>query len=327
MGEPDRTLTAVEGVSAGHAEDGEARTGCTAILGPFRAAAEVRGHATGSREMEVLHGEHVVPRIDALLLTGGSAFGLAAAQGVVRWLEEQGRGYETPAARVPIVPAAVLYDLGVGDASVRPGPAMGRRAAAAAGSAPLPEGSVGAGTGATVGNLLGDEGAGTGGVGSWAVRHGKHTVGALAVVNAFGDVLDSGGEILAGARGDDGDHVDSLATLAAGEAAGEGFAAGRDTTLLAVATDRPVSRSGLRILAQQAMNGLTRRVAPAGTLLDGDIAFALSTGGVESGGGTALAGEGAGEGRAGLMGLGAVFQTAAERAVERAVPAGRGERP
>lgn len=327
MGEPGRTLTAVEGVSVGHARDGEARTGCTAVVGPFRAAAEVRGHATGSREMDVLHGDHVVSRIDALLLTGGSAFGLAAAQGVVEWLEERGRGYETPAARVPIVPAAVLYDLGVGDGSVRPGPAMGRRAAAAADSDPVPEGPAGAGTGATVGNLRGGEGAERGGIGSWAVRHGGHVVGALAVVNAFGDVVADDGSVLAGARGEDGEHVDSLRTLARGGPAGGTFPAGRNTTLLVVATDRRVSRSGLRILAKQAMNGLTRRIAPAGTLVDGDIAFALSTGGLGDDGGSAATGDGAGDRTSGLMGLGAAAQTAAERAVERAVPAGREESP
>ncbi len=319
MGEPGRTLTAVEGVSVGHAADGEARTGCTVVLGPFRAGAEVRGHATGSREMDVLLGDHVVPRIDGLLLTGGSAFGLAAAQGVVEWLEEQDRGYETPAARVPIVPAAVLYDLGVGDGSVRPGPEMGRRAASTACSDPFPEGAVGVGIGATVGNLRGEESAEPGGVGTWAVRHGEHAVGALAVVNAFGDVLGDDGEVLAGARGEDGEHVGSLGTLAAGTTTGEGFSAGRNTTLLVVATDCVVSRSGLRILAQQAMNGLTRRIRPAGTLVDGDIAFALSTGD----GGAEPASDG--HGTAELMSLGAAFQATAERAVERAVPAGREE--
>lgn len=326
MGESGRTLTAVEGLSVGHAGDPEARTGCTAVVGPFRAAAEVRGHATGSREMDVLRGDHVVSRVDALLLTGGSAFGLAAAQGVVRWLEDRGRGYETPVARVPIVPAAVLYDLGVGDGSVRPGPAMGHRAAAVAGPEPVPEGAVGAGTGATVGNLRGDAGAEAGGVGSWAVRQGEHAVGALAVVNAFGDVVDDDGGVLAGARGEDGEHVDTLRTLAAGAGPGGDSPAGLNTTLVVVATDRAVSRSGLQVLAKQAMNGLTRRIAPAGTQVDGDIAFALSTGGLEDGDGGAADGVDGG-GTSEMMGLGAAVQVAAERAVERAVPAGRGESP
>lgn len=326
MGEPGRTLTAVDGITAGHADDPSARTGCTAVMGPCRAAAEVRGHATGSREMDVLRGDHVVPRIDALLLTGGSAFGLAAAQGVVEWLEERGRGFETPAARVPIVPAAVIYDLGVGDAAVRPDPSMGRSAASAAAPDPVPEGAVGVGAGATVGNLRGGDGAEPGGVGSWAVRRGEDTVGALAVVNAFGDVVDGGGRILAGARDEDGEHVDTLETLAGGTPPGGWSSPGRNTTLVVVATDRPVSRDGLRTLARQAMNGLTRRVVPSGTMLDGDIAFALSTGGAGDSGGRP--GEAGGREEPGeLVSLGAAAQRAAERAVERAVQAGRRETP
>lgn len=318
----------MEGVTVGHAHDPAARTGCTAVVGPFRAAAEVRGHATGSREMDVLQGEHVVPRIDALLLTGGSAFGLGAAAGVVEWLEEQGRGFETPAARVPIVPAAVLYDLGVGDAEVRPGPTMGRRAASAAGSEPVTEGAVGAGAGATVGNVRGPEGAESGGVGAWAARRGGHTVGALAVVNAFGDVVDGEGRILAGARNETGEHVSTLGALAEGPAPGGWSGAATNTTLLVVATDRPVSRSGLRVLAAQAMNGLTRRISPSGTLFDGDIAFALSSGEASEGAGRDAPGkEAEAEGTGELVALGAAVQRAAERAVERAVPAGRGETP
>ncbi len=315
MGEPGRTLTAVDGLAVGHAHDPSARTGCTAVVGPFRAAADVRGHATGSREMDVLRGDHVVSRVDALLLTGGSAFGLAAAQGVVEWLEERGRGFETPAARVPIVPSAVLYDLGVGDADARPGPEMGRRAASAASADPVDEGASGAGAGATVGKLRGAEGAEAGGVGSWALRHGGHVVGALAVVNAFGDLVDGRGRVLAGARGEDGEHVDTLSALARGAPPGGWSAPGRSTTLLVVATDRGLTRRGLRILARQAMNGLTRRIAPSGTLLDGDIAFALSTGGSRE------------AETAEMTGLGAAAQRAAERALERAVPAGRGESP
>ena len=316
----------MDGIAVGHADDARARTGCTAVVGPCRAVAEVRGHATGSREMDVLRGEHVVPRIDALLLTGGSAFGLAAAQGVVEWLEERDRGFETPAARVPIVPAAVIYDLGVGDASVRPGPSMGRRSASAAVPDPVPEGAVGAGAGATVGNLRGRDGAEPGGVGSWAVRRGEHTVAALAVVNAFGDVLDAGGGILAGARDGSGEHVGTLDALAEGAPPGGWSSPGRNTTLLVVATDRDVSRPGLRTLARQAMNGLTRRVVPSGTLLDGDVAFALSTGGL--GDPARSAGEAASrEEPRDLVSLGAAVQRAAERAVGRAVRAGRGETP
>lgn len=325
MGEPGRGLTAVDGLTVGHADDAAARTGCTAIVGPFRAAAEVRGRATGSREMDVLLGEHVVTRVDALLLTGGSAFGLAAADGVVEWLEERGRGFRTPAARVPIVPAAVIYDLGVGDARVRPGPAMGRRAASAAGSGAVPEGAVGAGAGATLGNLGGPEGAEPGGVGTWAERHGGHAVGALAVVNAFGDVLDGSGRIVAGARrtdrGGGGGHLDTARALREGDAPAGWSGPGQNTTLLVVATDRPLRRPALRSLARQAMNGLVRRVRPSGTHYDGDIAFALSTGGVDGPGDGPPPEADVGE----LVALGAAAQAAAERAVERAVRSGAGD--
>lgn len=276
-----RTLTAVPGLEVGHAEDVRARTGCTAVLGPFRGAVEVRGQATGSREMDALSPHHVVPRCDGLLLTGGSAFGLAAADGVVRWLEEAGRGFATPAARVPVVPAAVLYDLSVGDGSVRPDAEMGRRAAAAADAGPVEEGRVGAGCGATVGKLRGMDGAEPSGVGSWADETADPAVAALAAVNAFGDVVDRDGRILAGARDGGGGHVDTERALRAGEEpagfGGESRGAGLNTTLAVVATDAPLDRTGLHRMARQAMHGLTRRIRPAATPFDGDMVFAIST--------------------------------------------------
>lgn len=328
MGEPDRALTSVGGVAVGHADDPAARTGCTVVLGPFRAAAEVRGQATGSREMDVVRGDHVVRRVDALLLTGGSAFGLGAADGVAGWLEERGRGFETPAARVPIVPAAVLYDLGVGDPDVRPGPAMGREAASAAGPGEVREGRVGAGIGATVGKLRGIEGADPGGVGTWAERHRGRAVGALAVVNAFGDVLDGAGRGVAGARdpGAGGGHLDTARALREGPPPeGARWGAGRNTTLVAVGTDRPLSRSGLRGLARQAMNGVVRRVRPSSTPFDGDVAFAFSTGGVRASGAGGSPEELPGVDE--LVALGAVAQEVTERAVERAVRAAAAGEP
>jgi L-aminopeptidase/D-esterase-like protein len=277
---PNRTLTAVSGLRVGHAQDAEARTGCTVVLGPFTAVVEVRGLATGSRELDALSPLHVVPRCDALLLTGGSAFGLAAADGVVAWLEERGRGFRTAAARVPIVPAAVLYDLAVGDGSVRPGPAMGRAAADAATDGPVQEGPVGAGCGATVGKLAGPEFAEASGVGS-AVADGREgTVAALAAVNAFGDVVDGDGRIVAGCRTGEGGYRDTARVLRDGSAPG-GFGERRgreNTTLGVVATDVPLGRTDLQVVARQAMNGLVRRLSPATTPFDGDMVFALSTG-------------------------------------------------
>lgn len=273
----NRTLTAVPSLRVGHADDPGARTGCTAVLGPFRAAVEVRGLATGSRELDALSPLHVVPRCDALLLTGGSAFGLSAADGVVAWLEERGRGFPTSAAVVPIVPAAVLYDLAVGDASVRPGPEMGRSAAEAADDGPVPEGAVGAGCGATVGKLGGGATGDPSGVGSWSDREDGFAVAALAAVNAFGDVVDAEGRILAGARDADGELLDTARELRAGRRP-PGFAPAENTTLAVVATDAPLGRDRLQVVARQAMNGLIRRVRPAATPFDGDMVFALSTG-------------------------------------------------
>jgi L-aminopeptidase/D-esterase-like protein len=181
----NRSLTAVPGVRVGHAQDTTARTGCTVILGPFRAAVFVGGFATGTRELFVLDHNHLAPLADAILLTGGSAFGLAAADGVVGWLEEHGQGFDTGVARVPLVPAAVLFDLGFGAAHIRPDARMGRAACDAAGDEPVAEGAVGAGAGATVGKLLGPSGSMQGGIGSWAERRGDYTVAALVAVNAF----------------------------------------------------------------------------------------------------------------------------------------------
>jgi L-aminopeptidase/D-esterase-like protein len=273
------TLTAVTGLRVGHASDREASTGCTVVLGPFVGAVEVHGFATGSRELDALSQLHLVPRCDALLLTGGSAFGLAAADGVMRWLEERGEGFQTRAATVPIVPAAVIYDLGVGRADVRPDASMGYAAADAASEDPVREGRRGVGTGASVGKLRGNEGAQTAGVGSWADGE-EETVAALAVVNAFGDVLDERGEILAGARAEDGAFLDTALRLRLGEE-GSGFrasGAAENTTLGIVATDMELTKRELKIVARQAAAALSRRISPAGTLFDGDIVFALSTG-------------------------------------------------
>ncbi len=198
------SLTAIEGIHVGHWTHAAARTGCTVVLAPeggCLASGVVLGPAPASREIALLAPEKSVQRVDAVLLTGGSAFGLAAADGVMRWLEEQGRGFETPFARVPIVPAAALFDLAVGDGSVRPDAEAGYRAAAAAGPAPVQEGPVGAGTGATVGKLLGGEGMAAGGIGSAALEVGGAVVAALAVSNAVGSLVDpETGALVAGPR-------------------------------------------------------------------------------------------------------------------------------
>lgn len=269
-------LTDVPGLLVGHAADPEARTGCTVVLGPFRAAVDVRGSATGTREMQAISPLHLVERADAILLTGGSAYGLAAADGVMAWLEEQGDyGFDTGVARVPIVPAAVLFDLAVGSADRRPDAAMGRAACEAAGPG-VGEGRVGAGMGATVGKALGAERSMPGGVGTASLAGSGYTVSALAVVNALGDVLDGRGRIIAGARGDDGSFADSAALARTGGTRAPLTPPGTATTLCVVATDAPLDRTVLLTLARAGSTGQARRISPVHTPFDGDVTFAVS---------------------------------------------------
>ena len=255
------TLTAVAGIEVGHATSPDGATGCTVVLGPFRAAVEVRGLATGTRELGVLALEHLVPRVDAILFTGGSAFGLAAADGVMGWLAERGKGHQTAVTPVPIVPAAVIYDLRSG--RMRPDAAMGREACQAAGTGPVPRGRVGAGAGATVGKLAGIEHASPGGLGSAARREGEWTVGAMVVVNAVGDVIDPSGRVVAGTRGGERPRTGTPGS-------------GENTTLAVVATDAPLDRTDLGRLARMANTALARRIVPVHTPFDGDVIFAVS---------------------------------------------------
>lgn len=278
------SITAVPGIRVGHAQNADARTGCTVVLGPFRGACDIRGLASGTRELGALSPSHVVGRADGLLLTGGSAFGLRAADGAVQWLRERGAGYDTGVARVPIVPGAVIFDLAVGRADVWPDADMGRAACDAATGDRVAEGAVGAGTGATVGKLRGPEHACRGGVGSWAVEGPDCVVGALAVVNAFGDVLDEDGRVLAGARDDAGAFQGTARTLVEGGEAGvfqrpprQEQSPGMNTTLAVVATDAPLTRAALQGLARAGATAVARRISPVHTIVDGDVTFALST--------------------------------------------------
>ena len=275
-----RALTDVDGLLVGHATDREAATGCTVVLGPpegMAAAASVRGRATGTRELDALSPRHLVPGIHAILLTGGSAFGLGAADGVMRWLAEKGRGFDVGVGVVPIVPAAVVFDLAMLGRSDRwPGPAEGYQACEAAADA-VDEGSVGAATGVTVGKVMGPQGAMKSGVGTWAEQRGDVVVGALAVVNAFGDVRDGDGNIIAGARRD-GEFVDARRYLADGGAPGGSFArSGSNTTLVVVGTNAHLSRSELAETAAMSVDAMAQRITPVGTQFDGDIVFAVST--------------------------------------------------
>lgn len=274
-------LTEVPGVNVGHAGDERALTGCTVVLfeGGGVAGCDVRGSAPGTRETDLLRPGALVERVDAVLLAGGSAFGLDAAAGVMRWLEERGAGFPAGGWRVPIVPAAVIFDLGVGDPRVRPDAAMGYAACAAAGGGPLAQGSVGAGLGATVGKLLGMAGAMRGGIGNACVRLGDGVVvAALVVVNAFGDVRDpETGRRLAGARDPStGRPVDTERHLL--EHPHRRAEGGMNTTLGLVATDARLDKAAARKVAEMAHDGLARAISPVHTLVDGDAMFAVSLG-------------------------------------------------
>jgi L-aminopeptidase/D-esterase-like protein len=276
----DGSLTDVAGLAVGHWTDEDAATGCTVVLcdgDGAVAGVDVRGSAPGTRETDLLDPVNVVQRVHAVLLGGGSAFGLDAACGVARWLEARGRGVEVGSLRVPIVPAAVLFDLAVGRPDVRPDAAAGEAACEAASTAPVTQGSVGAGTGAAVGKLTGFERATKSGLGSAGLRlAGGVTVGALVAVNAAGDVVDpASGAVVAGPRRDDGGFVRSSEWLC--EHAPR-IGVGENTTLAVVATDAELTKPEVAKVAQMAHDGLARTIDPVHTMLDGDAVFALATG-------------------------------------------------
>ncbi len=274
----------VEGIEVGHAANERARTGCTVVL--CRAGAvggvDVRGGAPGTRETDLLRPGHLVERVHAILLSGGSAFGLDAAGGVMRWLEENGIGLDVGVAHVPIVPGAVIFDLGVGDPSVRPDAQMGYDACAKASAANARQGAVGAGCGATVGKLLGPAYAMDSGLGTAGVRlPGGVMVGALMVVNALGDVIDPAEQtVIAGTKSPEGrGFADSTALI---KAAPPKAMAGTNTTIGVVATNARLTGAQVNRLASAAHNGLALTIRPCHTMLDGDTVFALSAGTVET---------------------------------------------
>ena len=274
------TLTAISGLKVGHITVTGRPTGCTVVLAGdgMVAGVDVRGAAPGTRDTELLAPENVVEKVHAIVLSGGSAFGLDAASGVMRWLEEHNVGFLFGGARVPIVPAAILFDLGVGDPTIRPTADCGYRAAGAATSGPVAEGSIGAGAGATVGKLRGMAHAMKGGVGSAAVQLDSGLIiAALVVVNSVGDVVDpASGQIVAGARADDGTFADARRLLRAGlRAPGK---AGEQTTLAIVATNAPLTKTQATKIAQMAHDGFARAIYPVHTQVDGDTVFALATG-------------------------------------------------
>ena len=275
------SLTDVRGTLVGHHTDARRPTGCTVILTPQGAVAgvDVRGAAPGTRETELLLPLNAVEAVHAVMLAGGSAFGLDAAGGVMRWLDERGHGLQVGPATVPIVPAAILFDLWVGDPRIRPDAASGYAACEAASDAPVAQGNVGAGTGCTVGKLFGIGRAMRGGLGSASVTVDGITVGALVAVNAIGDVIDPGtGRVVAGARTPDGRALlGTMQALLRGEVPPP-LQTGTATTLGVVATDAVLNKAQANKIAQMAHDGFARAINPVHTLTDGDTIFALATG-------------------------------------------------
>ncbi|HSO27145.1 MAG TPA: P1 family peptidase [Anaerolineales bacterium] len=289
------SLTAISGISVGHAHDLEALTGCTVVLCPDGAVGGVdkRGGAQGTRQTDALSPLHLVDRAHGIVLSGGSAFGLDCASGAARYLEERGVGFDVRVARVPITPAAILFDLGIGRADVRPDAAMGYQACLNASRGPVAEGNVGAGAGATVGKILGMAQAMKAGLGAVCLAPGENLlVGALVAVNAFGDVVNpDNGRIIAGARrvGSGGPgapdyFADTLEVMRqrlqpGAENPPSSFASpGEDTVIGVVITNARLTKVQATHVAQMAHDGLARTVRPAHTIGDGDTIFALATG-------------------------------------------------
>ena len=285
------SLTDVTGLEVGHAHDLQALTGCSVVICRRGAVAgvDVRGGAPGTRETDLLDPVNLVQRVHAVVLAGGSAFGLDAASGVVRYLAERKIGFKTAAGSVPIVPAAIIFDLNIGRRDVRPDAAMGYNACLAASASDIAEGNVGAGAGASVGKIFGTALGMKSGLGTASIKVGSMIVGALVVVNSLGDVVDPGtGELIAGLRsgrigplrvGGAGYLADTLAVMKtlAGRTA-LGIAQHANTAIGVVATNVRLDKAGATKVAQMAQDGFARSLRPAHTMLDGDAIFALSTG-------------------------------------------------
>ncbi|WCT25577.1 P1 family peptidase [Acidovorax temperans] len=306
------SITRVAGIEVGHFTDTRRPTGCTVVMAREGAVAgvDVRGAAPGTRETDLLHPSNLVDKVHAIMLAGGSAWGLEAATGAVRWLEERGVGLDVAVGRLPIVPAAVLFDLLVGDMRIRPDAAAGYAACAAASGADPAEGNVGAGAGAVVGKVFGIQHAMKGGVGTASVTVDGVTVGALIACNALGDVIDPDtAQVMAGARTDDGRALrDTRRALLRGQPP-QPLLAGTNTTIGVVATDAILTKVQAHRLAIVAHDGLARSINPVHTMSDGDTLFSLGTGRA----GKSL----------GMMVLATMAAEATARATARAVQAAR----
>ncbi|NMA94768.1 MAG: P1 family peptidase [Clostridiales bacterium] len=280
----DGSIVDVEGIEVGHAWDEKGKTGCSVIMcrGGAIGGVDVRGSAPGTRETDLLNPVNMMQEVHAIALCGGSAFGLAAVDGVMKYLEEQGIGFNTGIARVPIVPAAVLFDLGYGDPNARPDMEMGYRACEAASDDNILQGSIGAGAGATVGKILGVENSTKGGIGTASLTLSNGIiVGAIVAVNSFGDVLDiDKGNIIAGAKDPrTGEFIDTTQTFVEGNRLG--YFLGQNTTIGVVATNAHLTKAEVNKMASMAHNGYAKAISPVHTMFDGDTIFALSTGDIQ----------------------------------------------
>jgi L-aminopeptidase/D-esterase-like protein len=274
----------IEGVKVGHTQDETGLTGCTVILLPpgSKGGVDVRGGAPGTRETDLLNPVNLVEEVHAFVLSGGSAFGIASSVGVVRYLEEKGIGFETGIVPVPIVPAAVIFDLGVGDPAARPDAEMGYRACLDASEDITRQGNVGVGMGATVGMMFGNAGCTKSGLGTAFFEGGALKIFALVVVNAFGDVVDEKGEIIAGAHSPEGGFACTEAYIENILCATCEPPPLTNTTLGVIITNARLSKTDVSWVAQRGHNGFARAISPCHTKLDGDLVFAAATGQVEA---------------------------------------------
>lgn len=278
-------FTDIDNIKVGNAEDLEAGTGCTVIISKEGATAgvDVRGGSPGTRETDLLNPQNLVDKIHAVVLSGGSAFGLDAASGVMKYLEERNIGFDVQVTKVPIVCGAVLFDLVVGDYRVRPNLEMGYRACVNATDEKCPSGNIGAGTGATVGKFLGTNRAMKGGLGSFAIQIGDLKVGALVAVNCLGDVIDpETGETLAGLLDEEGNTLIGTENILIQKYDEKKNIFSGNTTIGVVATNGIFTKSEANKLASMAHNGYARSIRPAHTIFDGDTIFTMATGKIEA---------------------------------------------
>ncbi|HYE84389.1 MAG TPA: P1 family peptidase [Clostridia bacterium] len=274
----------IPGIKVGHEQDFNAATGCTVVICEEGASAgvDVRGGAPGTRETDLLNPVNLVDKMHAVLLAGGSAFGLDAAAGVMQYLEERGAGFDVGVTKVPIVGSAVLFDLAAGDHKTRPDKEMGYRACLKSGSAECPQGTVGAGTGATVGKLLGMGSAMKGGLGTYCLKVGELMVGAIVAVNCLGDVINpESGEILAGAIADDLSFINTEEVMLKQYDSSRNAFTG-NTTIGVIATNAVLTKAQANKVASMAHNGYGRTIRPAHTMFDGDTIFVMATGKVQA---------------------------------------------